>query len=206
MGFANRATLAAGIGFAVAALAGCGSGGGLLSRSEADQLDTQLSNASSALSAGNCKGAEVALENFTSSVEGLVSINATLLSNLDAGARKILTLTLAECGKQAVRHTTTTQTTTTDTNTTPTVTVPATTATQTITTATVTTPTYTAPAVTTPATTTPTTPAVVTTPATTTPATTTPATTTPATTTPGPSSGGQGLLGASSGSGNSQTG
>ena len=181
MGFANRVMLAAAAGFAAAALAGCGGSSGLLSQGDANRLNTELTNASSALNAGNCTGAAVALASFRSSVESLYSVNQTLISNLDSGAQKIMGLALKECGRHTDTQTATTPTTTT-TETTPTVTT-------------------TSPVVTTPAvTTTPTvtTPAVTSTPAVSTPA--TPGTSSPTGT---PQSGGSGLLG---NSGNSGTG
>ena len=46
MGFAKRAFVAAGVGFAVSALVGCGSSGQLLSQSEANQLSSMLNRAS----------------------------------------------------------------------------------------------------------------------------------------------------------------
>jgi TolA-binding protein len=166
MRFAKRAILAGGLGFAVSALAGCGSSGSLLSTDQAASLKAQLAQVSQALSSGQCQRAQNELQNFQSSVDSLGSVNQTLIDNLDQGAQTIAQLAGRRCPtSQTTSRATTTPTTTTSTRTT-------------------TTPTTTTP---------PTDTTTTTTPATTTPTTTTPTTTTPTTTTS--STGGTGLSG-----------
>jgi hypothetical protein len=139
MGFANRAIVAAGLGFAVSALVGCGGSGGLLSGSQADRLNNQLSQASQDLAAYQCRDATRDITNFRNSVDSLNSVNATLIGNLDQGASTIQQLASTECPVD--RQTRTTKTATTRTNT-------DTTATTTTNTATDTTPTQTTPSTT----------------------------------------------------------
>ena len=125
MGFANRAIVAAGLGFAVSALVGCGSSGSLLSSDQASRLSAQLEQASVDLSSSNCRSAASDINTFRSSVDGLNSVNATLIRNLDQGAQTIQTLADRECpvytppARTTTTHTTTTKT---NTNTTPTTT------------------------------------------------------------------------------------
>jgi TolA-binding protein len=181
MGFAHRAFVAAGVGFAMSAIVGCGSSGSLLSQSEANQLTAQLNSVSSALYEGRCSEAEDALTSFQEKLAKLNGVDSTLVSNLNQGASTIEQLTSTHCDSDtqtqtrtradttpthtATTHTTTTVTTDTDT-------VPTTT----VTTSTYPTTTYTPP-----------------------PTSTTggysPTGTTTATTPPPPSSGGQGLGG-----------
>jgi hypothetical protein len=158
MGFANRAIVAAGLGFAVSALVGCGGSGSLLSGGQANQLSAQLEQASQDLASFHCRSAASDINTFRSSVDALNSVNATLIRNLDQGAQTIQTLADRECPvyTQTTRttetHTTTTKTATTKTNTTPT----TTTNTSTDTTPTQTAPTTTVVTITTPTDTTPT--------------------------------------------------
>jgi hypothetical protein len=167
------ALLAGGLGFVVSFITACGGGAGLLSGSQASNLNNQLSQVSSAYSAGDCNGVRSATRKLVSGVAALpTSVAGMLRQDLDQAANQVSTLAVAQCRPAASTTTSTTQTTNT-TNTT-TVTTPPTTTTTT------TTPTHT--------TTPPTTP--------TTPATTT---TTPGTNT-GPSGGGA-LSGGSGGTG-----
>ncbi len=181
MGFGHRALLAAGAGFAMAAIAGCGSSGGqLLSQSQANRLSNQLNQVQQALSNGNCAAARSGLTAFQNDLNGLSGVDSKLVSNLQQGATTIQSLANRDCQTHVVttpvkkprpkptRSTTTVTTTTTSTQTTDTYTAPTIT---TSTTATQTTPTYPEPSTsttggsglgggtsTTPTTTTPTTP------------------------------------------------
>ena len=130
MGFAHRASVAAGVGFAAAAIAGCGSSGGrLLSQSQANRLTAELNNVQQTLDDGECTGAQRYLTQFQNDLNQLGSVNATLVANLNQGASTIQSLTNAssECKSDTV--TTPKKTSTTKTRTTPTTT---TTATQTV--------------------------------------------------------------------------
>jgi hypothetical protein len=167
----RSALLAGGLGFAVTFITACGGGAGLLSGSQADNLNNQLDQVSSTLSSGDCNGVRTATRSLVSAVATLPdSVNLTLREDLGHAASQVSTLAVQQCHPAA---STTSPITTATTSTAPTTT--ATTRTNTTTT-------------TTPTTTTPTTP--------TTPATTP---TTPGTNT-GPSGGG-GLSGGSSGTG-----
>jgi len=138
MGFAHRAFAAAGVGFAVLAIAGCGnSGGRLLSQSEANRLTAQLNNVQQALYDGECSRAQQYLDDFQNALNQLGGVNSTLLANLNQGASTIQSLTSAssECRTatvpttktQTTRTRTATDTTTTATETVPTFTEPTTT-------------------------------------------------------------------------------
>jgi hypothetical protein len=123
MGFTHRAFVAAAVGFAASALAGCGSNGRLLSQSQSNQLSAQLNSVSQALQGGDCQGAESALAQFESKLAGLNGVNSTLVRNLNQGASTIQQLTSARCAAELQtqpRHvkTTTSDTTTTATQTT----------------------------------------------------------------------------------------
>jgi hypothetical protein len=144
MRFANKAVLAAGLGFTVSAVVGCGSGGNLLSSDQATQLRAQLRLASAALSAGECGSAERDISSFQKQVDDLGSVNQTLVNNLQAGATKVERLATNECAgstttstpppKPKPTHTTppkTTPTVTTVTETQPTTSSPVTTSTST---------------------------------------------------------------------------
>ena len=152
MGFAHRAFVAAGVGFAVSVIAGCGSSGGrLLSASESNTLSEQLNRVTQALDSQQCSEAQQYLSQFQSTVANLGNVNSTLISNLDQGASTIQSLASSQCATHTVtvpkkRHpktSTSTSTTTTATRTTPTFTTPTTTYTQ---------PTYTQPTYTQPST------------------------------------------------------
>jgi hypothetical protein len=138
MGFAHRAFVAAGVGFAAAAIVGCGSSGGsLLSASQSNNLNEQLNRVTQALDDSNCTLAREYLSEFNSEVESLGGVNPTLISDLDQGASTIQSLANRDC-QTAVQTTTTvkkthpdTTTDTTPTQTTSTFTVPTTTTTYT---------------------------------------------------------------------------
>jgi hypothetical protein len=165
MGFAKKAFVAAGVGFAAAALVGCGSSGRLLSGSEASTLRNELNHVSIALTDDQCESAEQWLADFQNKLASLGGVNSTLLDNLTQGASTTEQLTENECrtpvhvAKPPPPHTTSATTTTQTftktfpTQTTPTVsteTEPATTPTYSTPTDTYTAPdTTTAPAVTT---------------------------------------------------------
>ncbi len=155
MGFANRAIVAAGLGFAVSALVGCGGSGSLLSGSQASRLNNQLEQASQDLASEQCRDASRDISNFRSSVDSLNAVNATLIRNLDQGASTIEDLADSECPietQTTSTRSTPTTTTKTNTDTTPT----TTTNTATDTTPTETEPTTTVITITTPTDTTPT--------------------------------------------------
>jgi hypothetical protein len=153
MGFAHRAFVAAGVGFAVSAIVGCGSSGGSwLSASQSNSLNEQLNRVTQALDDQRCSDARRYLADFQSQVDSLGGVNSTLISNLDQGASTIQSLADRDC--QTVSTTTTpkktqtkTATVTTPTQTTSTFTVPSTTTTYS-------TPSYTTTTYSTPATTT----------------------------------------------------
>jgi hypothetical protein len=194
MRLANTALIAGGLGFAVAALVGCGASGALLTGDQASRLDAQLNTASEALSLGECGQAADAISSFRSTVDGLESVNGTLLSDLDRSGQTIASLLARDCptspGTVTQTQTTGTQTRTTTTATTKSTTT-ATTTTPTTTTATTTTPTNTLTSTTTTPTTTIATNTQTTTTTTTTPTDTTPTSTTGTST--GPATGGSGL-------------
>jgi hypothetical protein len=135
MGFAHRAFVAAGVGFAVSAIVGCGSSGGSwLSASQSNSLTEQLNRVTQALDDQRCSDARQYLADFQSQVDSLGGVNSTLISNLDQGASTIQSLANRDC--QTVKTPTTpkktqpkTTTTTTPTQTTSTFTVPSTTTT-----------------------------------------------------------------------------
>lgn len=144
MGFAHKAFVAAGVGFAASALVGCGSSGGsLLSGSQASNLTAQLNLVSAALNRQDCSQAQQYLQDFQSRVENLGGVNSTLISDLEQGASTIQSLADRECRTATTPKKTPTRTrtdtTTTATQTTPTFTSPTTT------TQTYTEPTYTQP-------------------------------------------------------------
>jgi hypothetical protein len=124
MGFTHRAFVAAAVGFAASALAGCGSTGRLLSASESNQLSTQLNSVSQALNDGDCHTAESALSGFEGRLAALNGVNSTLVSNLNQGASTIQQLTSVKCASYAQtkpkrpKTTTSANTTTTATQTT----------------------------------------------------------------------------------------
>jgi len=137
MRFANRALCAGGLGFAVSCLAACGGSGNLLSAGQASQLNAQLDRVSQALANHQCQQAADQISAFQSAVDGMNSVDPTLISNLDQGGRTIAQLAQRQC--PTTTHTTPTTATNTATTTTPT----TTTITQTVPTPTTTTPTST---------------------------------------------------------------
>jgi hypothetical protein len=183
MRFANKAIVAGGLGFAVSALVGCGSTGGLLSAEQASNLNNQLEQVAVAVNNRQCGDVDTAVAALNRSVAGLGSVNQTLVSNLEQGVQTVGQLADQNC-RGIFRTTPTTTTTPTTPTTTTTKTTPTTTTTNTTPTTAPTAPVTITP--TAPVTTTPTTP-VTTTP-------TTPVTTTP--TTPANTTGGTGLGGA----------
>jgi hypothetical protein len=129
MGFTHRAFVAAAVGLAASALAGCGSNGRLLSQSQSNQLSAQLNSVSQALQDGDCRAAESALSGFESRLAALNGVNSTLVENLNQGASTIQQLTSTRCASslqtkptrtkpRTTAETTTTQTTQSDTTTT----------------------------------------------------------------------------------------
>jgi hypothetical protein len=114
MGYAPRAILAAGLGFAVSFVVACGGGSGLLSGDQSDALSGQADQISSAVQSGNCGAAVSASAVLDNQVQTLpVTVNSTLRSNLSQGAS-----TIAELARKDCRHTTSTQSTTTASSTT----------------------------------------------------------------------------------------
>ena len=145
MGFAHRAFVAVGVGFAVSAIVGCGSSGGRwLSASESNSLSEQLNRVTQALDEQRCADARQYLADFQARVHNLGGVNSTLVSNLDQGASTIQSLASSQCQVHTVttpkkthtRTTTSTTTSKTATETTPGFTTPTQTYTQ---------PTYTQP-------------------------------------------------------------
>ncbi len=124
----QRALLAAGLGFTVSLVAGCGGGSGLLTGNQAGGLQNQLSQVSSALSAGHCTQVRTATEDLVSAVANLpASVNDNLRVALGQEASRVSALAVQQCHPVAPTTPTTTPTTpTTPTNTT---TTPATTTT-----------------------------------------------------------------------------
>src|ERR1700722_11267279 len=134
MGFAHRAFVAAGVGFAVSAIVVCGSSGGSwLSASQSNKLGEQLNRVTQALDEQRCSDARQYLADFQSTVDGLGGVNSTLISNLDQGANTIQSLADSDCQTVTTTkptHPKTTPTTTKSaTQTTSTFTVPSTTTT-----------------------------------------------------------------------------
>src|ERR1700743_2236763 len=82
MGFAKKAFVAAGVGFAAAALVGCGSSGRLLSETEDSTLRNELNHVSTALTDGQCQSADQWLADFQNKLASLGGVNSTLLNNL----------------------------------------------------------------------------------------------------------------------------
>jgi uncharacterized membrane protein YgcG len=117
-----RALLAGGLGFAVSCLAACGGGAGLLSPDQANTLNAQLDQVSSAVNSGNCGAAASQSQTFNNSVAALPqTVNSTVRANLIQGASTVGELAVRNC------HTTTTPTTPTATATTTTATTSPTT-------------------------------------------------------------------------------
>lgn len=128
MRFANRALSVGGLLLAVTGLVGCGSSGTLLTTGQAHELKGELSLVSQSLSARQCQQVANLIRNFRSTVDGLNSVEQSLVGNLDQGATRLHQLATRECPVHPVRHhhTTTTQTATTPTQTQTTPTAPTT--------------------------------------------------------------------------------
>lgn len=98
MRYGTRAILAGGFGFAVSLLAACGGHGGLLTGDQATQLNNQLDQVSSAVSARDCAAASSAAKSLETEVLGLPSsVDATLRSDLSQGASTVNELALRDC-------------------------------------------------------------------------------------------------------------
>ncbi len=129
MRFANRALSVGGLLLTVTGLAACGTSGSLLSADQASELKGQLTQVSQSLNARQCQQAANQITTFRSTVDGLNSVDQSLVANLDQGASRLSQLAANKCPAHTVHHTTpkttttpatTTQTTTT-TTTTPTI-------------------------------------------------------------------------------------
>ncbi|WP_305883298.1 hypothetical protein [Conexibacter sp. DBS9H8] len=99
------------------ALAGCGSSGRLLSAGAATQLDSDLSQASTALNDFNCPAARAALTNFANNVSALQGVNATLVQMLGQGVSEVRSLAQARCPSGGATVTNPPRTVTTSTQT-----------------------------------------------------------------------------------------
>jgi hypothetical protein len=150
MGYAPRAILAGGLGFAVACLAACGGGSGLLSAGQSSSLNNRLDQVTAAVHSGDCGGAQSASAALNSEVDGLpATINPTLRQNLSQGAATVGQLAQQDCRQQhAVTTTSTPITTSTTSTTTPTASTTTSSSTTTTTTTSTTTPTTTTTATT----------------------------------------------------------
>jgi hypothetical protein len=132
-----RALLAGGLGFTVSlVVAACGGGSGLLSGDQANTINSQLNQISSALAAGDCRAVSSATVNLSNAVANLPSgVNPTLRSNLDQGVSTVGQLANQQCKPASTgTPTTSTSTSTTTTTTTPTATSHTTTSSATTTT------------------------------------------------------------------------
>jgi hypothetical protein len=106
-----------------AVLAGCGSSGGtLLSADAANQLKSELNQASTALADDNCLSAQNALSGFSDDVSQLTNVNVTLVRILNQSAATITALAEKRCPTGETTTTASTTTTTQSTTTTATVT------------------------------------------------------------------------------------
>jgi hypothetical protein len=109
-----RALLAGGLGFAVSCLAACGGGSGLLSPDQANTLNAQLDQISSAVASRNCGAAAQASQNFGNQVANLPqTVNSTVRANLNQGASTISALAGQDCHKSTTPTTPTSTTATT---------------------------------------------------------------------------------------------
>lgn len=96
MRHANTVSAIACAGVLAVAVAGCGGGGGLLSSGQANTLDSQIQRVSSDLAAKRCSAAAGDINTFKNSVSDL-SVNSTLVSNLNQGASLLSGLASKEC-------------------------------------------------------------------------------------------------------------
>jgi len=150
MRFAVKVVPLGALGFAVALLVACGSSNGLLSGSQAQNLQAALSSVQSACSGGRSAQASRAAQSFADRVNALPggTVDRKLIANLQQGAATLQTLAPQTCtGTTSTATTPTVTTTTTPTTTT------ATTVTTTTQPTTPTTPTTPTPPPTTPTTT-----------------------------------------------------
>src|ERR1700694_1988201 len=137
MGYAPRALLAGGLGFAVSFLVACGGGSGLLSTTQADTLNSQLDQVASAVSAGQCGAAANAVTTFSNAVINLPpSVSGTLTRNLEQAASTVAQLAAKDCQNPTTSTTSSSTSTSTSTSTTSTPTTTTTTSTPTTTTTT----------------------------------------------------------------------
>lgn len=130
MRYAPRAILAGGLGFAVACVAACGGGSGLLAGDESISLNGQAEEISSAVQSGNCGAATNASAALQDDVQKLpAGVNPTLRRNLSQGAATIARLAQKDCRQST--ETTSSTPTTTSTSTSTSTTTPSTTSTST---------------------------------------------------------------------------
>ena len=118
MRYVLRALRAGSLGLAVASLAACGGGSGLLSGDQASTLNSQLDRVSAAVSAGQCGAATSAANDFVNYVSGLPrSVNLTLVNNLKQGASTVAVLAARDCHQTTTQSSTSSTSSTTDTTT-----------------------------------------------------------------------------------------
>lgn len=139
VGYAPRALLAAGLGFAVSFLVACGGGSNLLSGDESSSLNGKLDRLAAAVDAGQCGGAARAAASFANSVSNLPgTVSPTLRANLLQGASTVNDASQRDCRTTTTAPTTTPSTTSTTPSST--TTTPSSTSTTTSSTTTTTTP------------------------------------------------------------------
>jgi hypothetical protein len=120
MGYAPRALLAGGLGFAVSFLVACGGGANLLSGGEASNLNSRLDSISSAVDSGQCGAAANGVSGFGNDVANLhATVSPTLRRNLLQGISTVAKLAGHDC---RTTSSTTTSSTTTSSSTTSTTT------------------------------------------------------------------------------------
>ena len=108
---APRVILAGWLGLAASVLVACGGSSGLLSGTQAETLQAQLDQVSSALGSKQCATAINAATAFKTAVDGLPgSVNATLTSNLNQGATTLSQLTAKQCPTTTATATTSAKT------------------------------------------------------------------------------------------------
>jgi hypothetical protein len=119
MRFLPRAILAGGLGLAVSlSVAACGGGAGLLSSDQSNSINSQLSNISSALQAGDCSTVSKTTVSLARSVAALPgTINPTLRQNLDQGVSTVGQLANQQCRPSSSSTTTPTTSSSTSTST-----------------------------------------------------------------------------------------
>jgi hypothetical protein len=123
MGSAPRALLAGGLGVAASFVVACGGGSGLLNADQANSLNSQLDQVSSAVDAGQCNAAADAVTTFSNAVINLPpSVSATLTNNLKQGASTVAQLAAKDCQSQTTTTTSSSTTSSSTTSSTPTTT------------------------------------------------------------------------------------